>query len=259
MNNLEQLKQEMVLACQRLWQRGLVANHDGNISYKLDSPAAAEAHFLVTPTSFCKADVKISDLLVINELAKVLEGPHKVFSEWSWHRLIYSLRTDIKCIIHAHPPAATGIALAQKEIGVPALPEAIVSLGRGIFSIPFFPPAAANKDSAFYSELRASISQVLSESDAFLVPGNGVWAVGSQITQTYLRAELVEQVALAHTHAATWGGAKPLPKELVEELLAKRPKSEIIARPSMDQSSQPLPAINAETIRALVRAELEKL
>ena len=197
-----ELKKQIVDCSQRMWLRGLVANHDGNITYKI-----SESQFLATPTSFSKKDVTEDDLLLVDNQGKVIEGKHKVFSEMAFHYLIYKQRPDITCVVHGHPTTAGGIALAGGEIGTPSIPEAIVSLGRGIYSAEFNSP---------------KLNSILMESDVFLVPGNGAWAVGQNILQTYLRLELVEQVAQAHATAKIYGGAKPLPRDQVEELLKKR-------------------------------------
>ena len=129
------LVDEIIDACQRLSKRGFVANHDGNITFKLDHDK-----ILATPTSFAKIDVTKEDLITVDSSGKVLAGHHKVFSEIFWHLAIYRARPDVRCIVHAHPVTASGFGLAQRELGTPAIPEAIVSLGRFIHTTRFFSP-----------------------------------------------------------------------------------------------------------------------
>jgi L-fuculose-phosphate aldolase len=246
----QQVSKEIVESCHRLWQRGLVANHDGNISFKLDSNL-----FLATPTSFSKLDVTEGDLLLIDAQGKVLEGRHKVFSEISWHMAIYKTRPDIKCIVHGHPVTAGGFALSGNEIGTPAIPEAIVSLGRAIKTTKFFSPleiSLTSNNQNFENELE----RVLEDCDGFLVPGNGAWSVGSGVMQTYLRLELIEQVAKQHMHAQNLGSIKPLPKSLVDELMKKRPKPSVSTSPP---SAVPTSPILSGRILELVEAELSKI
>jgi L-fuculose-phosphate aldolase len=217
MSNANDQKRQVAVTCQRLSQKGFVANHDGNVTLKLP-----DGRFLATPTSFSKFDVTEDDLLVLDSSGKVLEGKHKVFSEVSWHLAIYRIRPDISCVVHAHPPTASGFGLAGQEIGVPGLPEAIVSLGRHILTTGFLSPldkAASLAGGLFDLEF----SRALGESDACVVPGNGVWAVGDDPLQAYLRVELVEQIARQHLVAHQLGGVRRLSSELVAELLKKRP------------------------------------
>lgn len=212
------MKNQISEVCRRLHDRGLVANHDGNVTLKL-----ADGRFLATPTSFSKLDVTEEDLLLLDPTGKVIEGRHKVFSEISWHLSIFRVRPDINCIVHAHPPTASAFGLAGQSIGTPALPEAIVSLGRSILTTAFLSPidkSATEPGGLFDKEF----SKALQESDACVVPGNGAWVVGLEPMQAYLRMELVEHVAKQHLAAQHIGTLQRLDDALVAELLKKRPQ-----------------------------------
>jgi L-fuculose-phosphate aldolase len=229
---LAQLKTQIVDVCQRLDQRQFVANHDGNVSIRLPN-----GHYLATPTSFAKADIKEGDILLLDEKGAVIEGKHKVFSEMAWHRSIYRVRPDVTCIVHGHPVTASGYGLANREIGLPSLPEAIVSLGRHILTTGFLSPLdpSVNQEGGAFD---LEFSRALAQSDACVVPGNGVWAVGQNVLQAYLRLELVEHIARQHKAAQELGGLKPLPGNLVEELLKKRPQPKL-----SESTASPLPAL----------------
>jgi L-fuculose-phosphate aldolase len=230
--NLEPMK-DIVTACQKLYERRLVANHDGNITFK-----RLEGGFIATPTSFSKGDVTESDLLLLDEAGQVIHGRHKVFSEIAMHLNIYRTRPDIKCIVHAHPPTASGFGLAGLEIGTPSIPEAIVSLGRGIFNV-------KNNSSE-------ELSRVLAESDAFIIPGNGAWTVGQDVMQTYYRMELVEHIAQQHFTALQLVDAlKPLSEDQVSALLAKRPKAP--SQPA--ESEKKLKSLVEEEVRTIFSLE----
>jgi L-fuculose-phosphate aldolase len=231
------MMQDMVTACKKLYERGLVANHDGNITCKLP-PDGTPCRFLSTPTSFSKGDITQADLLRLDGTGKVVEGRHRVFSEIALHMAIYKVRPDISCVVHGHPPVASGFGIAGQEIGVPAIPEAIVSLGRHILNTQFISPLDL-------TNAEAEFRRVLAESDAFVLPGNGVWAVGTNIMQTYYRLELVEQIAQQHLAAEKLGGIKRLSPELVDELVKKRP------RPSPPQNNSNLRELVAEELRTL--------
>lgn len=257
---LEEIKTKIVTFCQRLWTRGLVANHDGNISFRL-----SESQFLVTPTSFSKKDVTELDLLIVDSAGKVLEGKHKVFGEFAWHLGIYHARKDVTCVVHAHPPVATGFGLSDKEIGIPLLPEAIVSLGRKISKIPFFSPLEITLNSRS-DRFEMAVKNALEESNAFLAPGNGAWAVGQSVEQTALRLELVEQVAQAHLVAHQLGGVKPLAQDIVEELLKKRAPKATAPTAALPTERDPAlgtvtggGAVSLSDLKIMVKSELEKV
>jgi L-fuculose-phosphate aldolase len=217
--NINEITAEIIKACKLLSERSFVANHDGNISCK-----TAQNELLITPSSFAKRDIKEDDLIKIDLLGNVLSGKHKVPSEMIWHLAIYRVRPDISSIVHGHPVTASAFGLTTKELGTPALPEAIVSLGRSIKTLKFFSPLDSEmmnkKDSMFELEL----GRVLKESDVFIAAGNGAWSVGDTVMQTYLRLELVEQVAKQHHLALQLGEIQAIPEALVSQLLLKRPK-----------------------------------
>ena len=239
------LKGAIVNACRRLDQRSFVANHDGNITAKLK-----DGFLLATPTSFAKADVTEDDLLIIDPSNKVVEGKHKVFSEIHWHRAIYRARPDVRVVVHGHPVTASGYGLAGLEIGTPAVPEAIVSLGRAIVTIPFYSPLdeAIQRESSTFEN---SVSLALKESDAFIAPGNGVWAAGSEVLQAYLRLELVEHIALQHMVAEKLGTIKKLKTDLVEQLMQKRPPRSAPVSASTAPSTSPSVASSSGSPRPL--------
>ena len=255
-DNLEKLKSAMAEACHRLWARRLVANHDGNITYRL-----GDGRFLATPTSFSKKDVSENDLLVIDDSGTVVNGSHKIFSEVHIHLAIYRARPDIRCVVHGHPPIASAFGLARREIGTPVMPEAIVSLGRSILNSAFYSPSdplIKKPGSGFELEMK----RVFAQSDAFVMPGNGAWSVGSEIFQTYLRLELLEHMAEQHLAAEQLGQVHPLATALVDELVAKRAKPSSVREPapkSFTTSSPEAGSVTREQVKNVVIAELGEI
>ena len=45
------------------------------------------------------------------------------------HLTVYRMRPDIRAVVHAHPPVATGFASAGKPFNLALLPEVIIGLG----------------------------------------------------------------------------------------------------------------------------------
>ncbi|HEX4923616.1 MAG TPA: class II aldolase/adducin family protein, partial [Bdellovibrionales bacterium] len=119
--HMQSLKRQIVDVCHEMDRRQFVANHDGNVSVRVGDDL-----FLATPTSFAKRSIRESDILLIDFEGKVIEGAHRVFSEWKLHRTIYELCEDVTAVCHAHPPYATAWGLTQKQLEYPAIPEALV-------------------------------------------------------------------------------------------------------------------------------------
>ena len=82
-----------------------------------------------TPTGVSKGFIT-EDMLAICDLdGQQVAGTMRISSEIRMHLEIYKLRPDIYSVVHAHPPTATGFAVAGIELTQCVLPEVIVSLG----------------------------------------------------------------------------------------------------------------------------------
>jgi L-fuculose-phosphate aldolase len=198
-----------------LHARGWVANHDGNVSVRL----ADGKRFVCTPTATSKRLVSPHHTLVVDVGGKVLSGRLKLFGEWHLHAACYTARPDVTAVLHAHPPHASALGLANKTLGVPALPEMIVSLGKNVPLIPRALPKSPAQDAAIQQALTTG------DADAVLLAGNGVLTVGDSLEQALLRLELVEHYAHMVVLAASLGGVSALADGDVTQLLSARTKA----------------------------------
>jgi L-fuculose-phosphate aldolase len=196
-----------------LHDAGWVANHDGNVSARL----ADGKRFVATPTATSKRMVE--DTIIVDVEGKVLSGRKKLFGEWHLHAACYKARPDVNAVMHAHPPSATAFGVARRALGVPPLPEIVVSLGANVPLLDYAMPKSPGQDVAIQKALTDG------DADAFLLAGNGVVAVGADLEQAYLRLELVEHWAKILVAAASLGGAQALPADDVKKLLDARTKA----------------------------------
>lgn len=173
---------------------GYVANHDGNVSVRLPD----DKRFLATPTALSKRLVEQHDLVIVDIEGKVLSGRRRIFSEWHLHATCFKARPDVRAVVHAHPVTATAFGVARRPLGVFAMPEPIVSLGDEVPLINFAPPKSSSQD--------REIEKALATSNALMIAGNGVLAVGADLEQAYLRLELVEHYAKIVMQSLFLGG-----------------------------------------------------
>ncbi len=199
-------------AANLLHKNAWVANHDGNVSLRL----SGEGRFLATPTAISKRIIKPQDLVTVNLEGRVLSGRKRLFSEWHLHAACYKARNDVRAVLHAHPPYATAFSIAQRELGEPALPEIVVSLGKNIPLISYQMPKNASQNDEITLALKAD------KVDAMLIAANGVLTVGAGLEQAYLRMELLEHYAKILYLSQSLGGAVALPSEDVHALMQKR-------------------------------------
>lgn len=208
-------KRQLAEVSRRLHAAGWVANHDGNASARLPDGK----RFLATPTAVSKRLVDAHDVLTVDVEGKVLSGRKRLFSEWHLHAAAYRARPDVCAVLHAHPPHATAFGVARRQLGVPALPEMVVSLGANVPTLDYAPPKSAAQDAALTRALGDG------DADAVLLASNGVLVMGVDLEQAWLRLELVEHYARILVAAAALGGPTPLPADDVKQLLDARTKA----------------------------------
>ena len=209
---LPKIRSELVAASRRLHQAGWVANHDGNISVRLNGK-----RLLITPTAYSKADVDDGALIIVDLDGKVLEGRKKPFSELELHLAAYRARPEVEVVLHAHPPCATAFGLAGLELSPIAMPELVVSLGDRIPTL----PRAMPKTPEVVKNLEGAAAQY----DAMLLAGNGALTLGADLSQALLRMELVEHYAKILTAARALGPVEPLAAGDLAKLLEASKKA----------------------------------
>ncbi len=203
-------ERQIVEIGRRIWERGYVASNDGNLSIRIDSN-----RIVVTPTGQSKGFLKTNDLVVVNLKGQKLAGRLEPTSELAMHLFAYNRRPEIGSVVHAHPPKATGFAVAGVALAQCILPEVILSLG-GVPLAEYATPSTP--------EVSQSISGFIDTYSAMLLKNHGVLTLGEDIYQAYYRMETVEHFAAVSLTALQLGGASPLSKANIEDLVRVREK-----------------------------------
>ncbi|MGB0646821.1 MAG: class II aldolase/adducin family protein [Bradymonadia bacterium] len=217
------LRRELIQYLKRIDARGWVANHDGNVSCRVSA-----GRFLATPTGMAKIDITEQDLIVVDIEGTVIRGQKRIFSEWILHRTVYESRPEVNAVVHAHSPFATALGSAGGTLPHPFLPEAVVSLGPQIPSVPLTMPGQPAAD---------ALRSALDIGQSCLIEGNGSLAWGRELEQAYLRMELVEHLARIAQLAQPSGGVKRLPEDMIT-LLVKKHVSAGLAAPSVARNAE---------------------
>ena len=210
MTTERQHREEIVRYGRMIHERGYVAATDGNLSVRLD-----QKRILMTPTSMCKGMMSASDLVIIDNKGKKLAGRRDVSSEMAMHLFIYRLRPDIKAIVHAHPPTATGYAAAGLPLNEALISEVVICLG----AIPL-----AKYGTPGTPELTDALEPLIPEYDAILMSNHGVVTYGEDLHKAYMKMETVEHFAKVALVAHQLGRQQLLSQEEVEKLLVVRRK-----------------------------------
>ena len=120
-------REEICDVCHKLWQRGIVAANDGNVSVRLE-----DGTVLCTPSGVSKGDM-VPEILVHlaadGAVLHTMEG-YKPSSEMKMHLRCYQEREDVNAVVHAHPPIATSYASMGKALDGYFMTENITNLER---------------------------------------------------------------------------------------------------------------------------------
>jgi len=204
------LKKEIVEAGRRVYGRGYVASNDGNISARID-----DNRIVITPTGVSKGFMQPEDMVVTDLDGNILTSRKRPSSEVFMHLEVYKRRPDVNSVCHAHPPYATGFAVAAIPLVQCVLPEVIIVLG-GIPLVEYGTPGTEE----FYKPLL----EYLPDHDAFLLANHGALTIGRDVFNAYYKMETLEHFAHIAFVARTLGKMNTLDEEQVGKLIALRKK-----------------------------------
>ena len=196
--------------CHKMWQLGWVAANDGNVSVKLP-----DGNFLCTPTGISKSFITPEKLVIVNDKLEVVEGApgYKPSSEMKMHMRCYRERPDVGAVVHAHPPTATGYAVAGKSMDEYSMIETVIAIG----SIPLTPYGTPSTD-----EVPEAITPYLPNHDVMLLQNHGALTVGCDLITAYYRMETLELYAKISLTAHLLGGAQEIEKPQIDKLMHLR-------------------------------------
>lgn len=207
---IQQVKEQICDICHKMWQLGWVAANDGNVTVKLE-----DGSFLATPTGISKSFITPEKIVKINATGEVLEGAegYRPSSEIKMHLRCYEERGDVGAVLHAHPPTATGYAVAGKSLDEYSMIETAIAIG----SIPLTPYGTPST-----MEVPEAITPYLQEHDVLLLQNHGALSVGADLITAYYRMETLELFAKISLTAHLLGGAQEISSENIKKLLELR-------------------------------------
>ena len=206
MVNEYEIKKQFCEIGKRIYDRGMVAANDGNISVKI-----SDNEFLCTPTGVSKGFMTPDYICRVDKEGKVLEanGNFKPSSEIKMHMRVYAQRPDVKSVVHAHPIYATSFAIAGIPLTQPIMPEAVIALG----CVPI-----AEYGTPSTNEIPDAVEKYLPYFDAVLLANHGALAYSDSLLAAYHKMESLEFYAQLLFNARQLGGPKELNDEQVKQL-----------------------------------------
>jgi L-fuculose-phosphate aldolase len=206
--NDTRVREEICHYGRMLYQCGYVAGCDGNLSVRVGQNAV-----LTSPTSICKGMMEPRDLVTVDMEGRQIGGERHPSTELAMHLLFYRMRPDVRAVVHAHPPTATGFAAAGIALDEPLVAEVVVTFG----AIPL-----AVYGTPGTKELSDSLAPYVPGHDGILMANHGVVTCGPNLPNAFMKMEKVEHYAKVVAVARQLGPPCPLSPEAVRKLMEAR-------------------------------------
>ncbi len=206
-----QLRKDICEVGRRMYQKGFIAANDGNISARMDN-----GNVLLTPSATNKGRLDEEDLVVTDMHGVRLYGRKEPSSELPMHLVVYRERPDVRAVVHAHPPYATGFSVAGVPLDKPLISEVVLTLG----TVPL-----AEYGTPTTPELAEAIEPYVREHDAILMANHGAMTSGPDLFTAYDRMETLDHFAHIWLVARIMGTERSLSAENVAKLKAIRERT----------------------------------
>ncbi|SHE91123.1 class II aldolase/adducin family protein [Clostridium fallax] len=246
-----EVKKQICEIGKRIYMKGFVAANDGNISVKIN-----DKEVLCTPTGISKGYMTPDMICKVDLDGKIISsnGNYKPSSEIKMHLRVYKERSDVKSVVHAHPPYGTSFAIAGIPLTKAIMPEAVIALG----CVPIAEYGTPSTD-----EIPDAVSKYLSNYDAVLLENHGALTYGPDLMSAYFKMESLEFYAKLTYLSSQIGEPQILDKNQIEKLLDIRKNMNVIGKHpghrcsdelcSLDKSNNKKDLIKENEIETMVR------
>lgn len=201
-----EIKKQICDIGKRIYNKGMVAANDGNISVKI-----SDNEFLCTPTGVSKGFMTPEYICKVDKDGNVIQANEgfKPSSEIKMHMRVYKERPDVNAVVHAHPIFATSFAIAGIPLTQPIMPEAVIALG----CVPI-----AEYGTPSTNEIPDAVEKYLQHYDAVLLANHGALSYSDSLLAAYHKMESLEFYAELLYRSKQLGGPKELSNSQVQRL-----------------------------------------
>ena len=206
MINIHKMKQEICEIGRRIYNKGFAAANDGNISIRFN-----QNEILCTPTGHSKGFLNPDDICTVDMDGNQTAGRKKRSSEALLHIEIFKARTDVKSVVHCHPPHATAFAIAHEPIPQCVLPEVEVFLG----DIPI-----TQYETPGGKEFAETILPFVARTNVIVLANHGTVSYGEDVEKAYFLTEILDAYCRMLILSKQLGGVHDFSEEKERELLA---------------------------------------
>jgi len=165
----------------------------GNVSMRIEN----RNMLAITPTSKRYGELSAEDICIVDFDESPIAGPFAPSIEIAMHIAVYQTRPEATAIVHTHQSYASLFAVLNRP--VPALfEEVLLKLGPRIDVAPFAPSGSR--------KLAENVAGKLQNGAwAYIIQNHGALALGRNMDEALLNAELMEKVCQIYYQALTTG------------------------------------------------------
>jgi L-fuculose-phosphate aldolase len=203
-----EIKEAMIWAGKVLVAEGQDDFTRGHISFRLpDDPLL----FFMKPHSVGLDEITHDNILTIDLGGNVVAGTARRHSEVYIHSEIFKARTDVRCVLHTHPPYSVALSASKRPLMVYSQPAALFYKGLGIYDDTI--------NLIRTTEMGAGVAKALGPHRAALLKHHGAVTVGATIAETVIGMIMLENAATIQMIAEGAGETTPqFPEADIEKL-----------------------------------------
>ncbi|WP_227997021.1 class II aldolase/adducin family protein [Nocardia australiensis] len=202
---LDRCREEIAQGCRVLAVRGLAPGILGHISMRVDDSrllircrGPRERGLAYTTAE----DIRLVDLSGASGADGELDHGYSAPFELPLHTRILRSRSDVRCVVHAHPRDVVAADLAGLSflpiVGAYDIPGAVLAHG----GVPVYPRSALIATPALGDEVAAA----LGDRPLVVMRGHGLTSTGTSVPEAVLRAISVDSIAALSLSVASAGG-----------------------------------------------------
>ena len=193
-----ELRLQVIKVCRQLYNKGLIAAADGNVSVRL-----AGGDILITPSGVHKGFLNEADLVAVDSKGHVLKGLGRPSSELVMHIAIYQQDPEAMAVVHTHPPWTLALSLSGNQLLPHLLVEGKMFLG-DVTIVPFERPGTEALARAVVDALHKGPAQILAH--------HGAVTKGPTLWKAFELMECLEHTSCITALAKMLGEPAPLPE-----------------------------------------------
>jgi L-fuculose-phosphate aldolase len=195
------LRAELIQACKVLYRAG-VTDLAGHITVNLERFGYGANRFLIKPRGVSWYKLSAKDLKIMNEkgVEEGKPGSPPIVTEWPLHTEVYKARSDVVCVLHAHPEDST--LVASLDLDWEPLTRNLFFYARGL---PVFDNEVnlREEDALIQTEDRArQVARHLGRDPALILKYHGTVVAANTIGGVVVASYLLEQASRSLLKAA---------------------------------------------------------